>query len=160
MTTFGAAAICGGFGLASAQFGTAERPVLVVPISGQVDDGMAHLVARSVQEANAERASALVLEINTPGGLVSSAFEIRDALFLAKVPTVAFVSERAYSAGALIALSARSIVMAPGASIGAAEPIPNTPKYVAALRSEFASTAARNHRDVTLAAAMVDKSVE
>jgi membrane-bound serine protease (ClpP class) len=121
---------------------------------------MAHLVARSVQEANAERASALVLEINTPGGLVSSAFEIRDALFLAKVPTVAFVSERAYSAGALIALSARSIVMAPGASIGAAEPIPNTPKYVAALRSEFASTAGRNHRDVTLAAAMVDKSVE
>ncbi|MBD5653653.1 MAG: ATP-dependent Clp protease proteolytic subunit, partial [Candidatus Eremiobacteraeota bacterium] len=108
----------------------------------------------------AEHASALVLDINTPGGLVNAAFEIRDAMFSAHVPTVAYVSQRAYSAGALIALSARTIVMAPGSSIGAAEPIPNDPKHVSALRAEFASTAARNHRDPTLAAAMVDKSVD
>jgi membrane-bound serine protease (ClpP class) len=49
--------------------------------------------------------------------------------------------------------------MAPGASIGAAEPIPNDPKHVSALRAEFAATATRNHRDPTLAAAMVDKNV-
>ncbi|GAC1305236.1 MAG: NfeD family protein [Vulcanimicrobiaceae bacterium] len=134
--------------------------VVVVPISGTVDEGMAHLVERAVREANADRAAALVLDVNTPGGLVNAAFEIRDAMFAARVPTIAYVSQRAYSAGALISLSARTIVMAPGSSIGAAEPIPNDPKHVSALRAEFAATAARNHRDVTLAAAMVDKRVD
>jgi membrane-bound serine protease (ClpP class) len=138
---------------------SAPGDVIVVPIHGVVDEGMAHLVERSVAEANASNASALVLDINTPGGLVDAAFEIRDAMFSAHVPTIAYVSERAYSAGALIALSSRTIIMAPGASIGAAEPIPNDPKHVAALRSEFASTAARNHRDPVVAAAMVDKNV-
>ena len=134
--------------------------VVVVPIEGVVDEGMAHYVARAVGEANAAHASAIVLDVNTPGGLVNAAFEIRDAMLAAQVPTVAYVSQRAYSAGALITLSAHTIVMAPGASLGAAEPIPNDPKHVSALRAEFASTAARNHRDATLAAAMVDKTVD
>ena len=76
------------------------------------------------------------------------------------MPTVAYVAQRAFSAGALITLSAQKIVMAPGASLGAAEPIPKTIKTVAALRSEFAATAQRNHRDPTLASAMVDATVD
>ncbi|GAC1523930.1 MAG: hypothetical protein NVS2B3_19460 [Vulcanimicrobiaceae bacterium] len=124
--------------------------VVVVPISGTVDEGMAHLVERAVREANADRAAALVLDVNTPGGLVNAAFEIRDAMFAARVPTIAYVSQRAYSAGALISLSARTIVMAPGSSIGAAEPIPNDPKHVSALRAEFAATAARSMRRVPM----------
>jgi membrane-bound serine protease (ClpP class) len=134
----------------------ASGEVIVIPIEGTVDEGMAHLVVRAVDDANASNAHAVVLDINTPGGLVSSAFEIRDAMFQARMPTLAYVSRRAFSAGALIALSANKIVMAPGASLGAAEPIPKTVKTVAALRSEFASTAARNHRDPSLASAMVD----
>jgi membrane-bound serine protease (ClpP class) len=155
---FASLALAGALGVASAA-PQAGGDVIVVPISGTVDEGMAHLVERAVAEANAEHARALVLDVNTPGGLVSAAFEIRDALFSAQVPTLAYISQRAYSAGALISLSAGRIVMAPGASIGAAEPIPNDPKHVSALRAEFAATAARNHRDPTLAAAMVDKSV-
>ena len=151
---------CVGFAAASLSQPVASRDVVVVPIEGVVDEGMAHYVERAVAEADAAHAPALVLDVNTPGGLVSAAFEIRDALLASHVPTVAYVSERAYSAGALITLSAHTIVMAPGASLGAAEPIPNDPKHVSALRAEFASTAARNHRDPTLAAAMVDKSVD
>jgi len=143
---FGCALLLGLAGYAfAAAAPTGGGEILVVPIEGTVDDGMAHLVERAVAQADADHASALVLDVNTPGGLVSSAFEIRDAMFAAKVPTVAYVSERAYSAGALITLSA--------------EPIPNDPKHVSALRAEFAATAARNHRDPVLAAAMVDKSV-
>jgi membrane-bound serine protease (ClpP class) len=152
---FGFANLAAGAATPSASGGE----VLVVPIEGVVDEGMAHLVQRAVDQANSEHASALVLDVNTPGGLVSAAFEIRDAMLSAKVPTIAYVSQRAYSAGALITLSAKTIVMAPGSSIGAAEPIPNDPKHVSALRAEFASTASRNHRDPVLAAAMVDKSV-
>jgi membrane-bound ClpP family serine protease len=59
----------------------ASRDVIVVPIQGTVDDGMAHLVARAVDDANASHATGLVLDINTTGGLVSSAFEIRTRCF-------------------------------------------------------------------------------
>lgn len=155
---FAAAVLLGAAGFAAASAG--DRAAVVIPIEGTVDEGMAHMVQRAVEEANAQGASAIVLDINTPGGLVSSAFEIRDAILGARVPTVAFISQRAYSAGALIALSAQHIEMAPGSSIGAAEPIPKSVKTVAALRAEFASTAARNHRDTTLASAMVDANVD
>ena len=161
LVLFGAAVISGvtGFALA-ATHEAGPGPVVVIPISGTVDEGMAHLVERSVDDANASGASAIVLDVNTLGGLVQSAMEIRDALFHSHVPTIAYISQRAYSAGALISLSADRLIMAPGSSIGAAEPIPGTPKNISALRAEFASTAARNHHDTTLAAAMVDKTVD
>jgi membrane-bound serine protease (ClpP class) len=155
--------LCGMVGLGLSAFAAPDAPaggIVVVPISGTVDDGMAHIVERAVEQAQAEHAKAIVLDINTPGGLVSSAFDIRDALIHAGIPTVAYISERAYSAGALISLSCKTIVMAPGSSIGAAEPIPNDPKHVSALRAEFASTAHLNHRNATIAAAMVDKNVD
>jgi membrane-bound serine protease (ClpP class) len=141
------------------------RPIVVVPITGTVDSGMAHEVERSVEEANQDHARALVLDVNSPGGLVDAAFRIRDALFSAQEPVVAYVGERAYSAAALITLTASRIVMAPGASIGAAEPVegggtvPPSDKIVSALRGEFESTAQRNHYSPQLAGAMVDKNV-
>ena len=157
-----ALAIVAGFAglIASAVRAQPAHEIIVVPIQGTVDEGMAHLVERAVDQANAEGAAAIVLDVNTPGGLVSSAFEIRDAMFRARVPTVAYVSARAFSAGALITLSARKIVMAPGSSIGAAEPIPKTVKVVSALKAEFASTAQRNGRNRVLAEAMVDSTVD
>jgi membrane-bound serine protease (ClpP class) len=154
-------------GLAGAASNAAAGPpVVVVPISGTVDDGMAHLVERSVNEANQEHARAIVLDVNSPGGLVAAAFAIRDALFSAQEPVIAYVGERAYSAAALISLSANHIIMGPGASIGAAEPVeaggtvPPSDKVISALRGEFESTAQRNHRDPKLAGAMVDKNVD
>ncbi|MDP9025726.1 MAG: ATP-dependent Clp protease proteolytic subunit [Candidatus Eremiobacteraeota bacterium] len=150
--------LCGMFGFSRVL--AADSPVVIVPIHGTVDDGMAHLVERAVADANSNGARAVVLDVNSPGGLVASAFRIRDAVFSSKVPVLAYVSERAYSAAALISLSAGTIVMGPGASIGAAEPIPGTPKTISALRAEFESTAIRNHRDATIAGAMVDKNVD
>jgi membrane-bound serine protease (ClpP class) len=160
LAVFSLAALLGFAGLISNSLAAASRPVLVVPIDGVVDQGMAHLVARAVAQADDEHAAGIVFDINTPGGLVDAAFQIRDSILDAKVPTLAFVSKRAYSAGALITLANHTIVMAPGSSIGAAEPRPNEPKYVSALRAEFASTAQRNHRNATLVSAMVDKNVD
>lgn len=146
-------------GLAPTLAGSAN-PVVVVPITGTIDAGMAHLVQRAVSEAHERHARAIVLEVNTFGGLVSAATEIRDALFAADVPVYAFVSQRAWSAGALVTLSASKIAMAPGSSIGAAEPIPKTIKTVSALRGEFESTAARNHRSAHIAGGMVDATLD
>jgi membrane-bound serine protease (ClpP class) len=158
-----ASLLCGWAGIAGGA--PLSRPVVVIPIAGTVDDGMAHLVQRSVDEANSEGASAIVLDVNSPGGLLAAAFEIRDALLAAHEPVIAYVGERAYSAAALITLSANRIIMAPGASIGAAEPVemggtvPPSDKIVSAVRAEFESTAERNRRDPKIAGAMVDKSV-
>jgi len=155
-----------GIGLAGTAAGQPlGRPIVIVPITGTVDDGMAHLVERSVAQANDDHARAIVLDVNSPGGLVEAAFRIRDALFSAQEPVDAYVSERAYSAAALITLSASRIVMAPGASIGAAEPVeaggtvPPSDKIISALRGEFESTAERNHYNPKLAGAMVDKNL-
>ncbi len=86
--------------------------------------------------AVAERNDGLVLlEINTfGGGRVDAATEIKDLLVKARVPVIAYVSERAWSAGgALITLSAPQIAMAPGSSVGgAAEPRPLEEKTVSA----------------------------
>jgi membrane-bound serine protease (ClpP class) len=135
-------------------------PVVIVPIDGMVDDGMAHLVARAVTQANDEHAAAIVLDVNSLGGLVEAALSIKDSIFSAKEPVIAYVSHRAFSSASLISLSANRIIMAPGASIGSAEPHPDTPETVSALKAEFESTAMRNHRPVALAGSMVDKSID
>ncbi len=153
--------LVGLFGLGMTSLSSAPSgQVEVIHIDGTVDDGMAHLVQRGVADANASHARAIVLDINSGGGLVEAAFLIRDAIFSAQEPVIAYVDGRAYSAAALIALSANRIVMGPGASIGAAEPIPNTGKMISALRGEFESTALRNHRSANVAGAMVDKNVD
>ncbi|MHB8146432.1 MAG: NfeD family protein [Vulcanimicrobiaceae bacterium] len=136
-----------------------QAPVEVIPITGPVDQGTVQLVSRALTQARARDAAAIVLDINSTAGLTASALQIRDALLSAKAPVYAYVEHRAYAAAALVALAASRIVLAPDASIGAAEPMPDTAQNVAALRAAFTSTALRNHRDGTIAAAMVDKGV-
>ncbi|HET9028970.1 MAG TPA: NfeD family protein [Candidatus Aquilonibacter sp.] len=152
------------FAAANVGFGAFARaasdaPVVVVPIQGTVDDGMAHLVERAVATANDQHARAVVLDVNSTGGLLDDAFRIKDALYNAKEPVIAYVSKRAYSSAALISMASGTIIMAPGASIGAAQPHPTTAEIVSALKAEFESAAQRNHRNPTLAAAMVDPKV-
>ena len=137
----------------------APGDVVVIPIHGTIDEGMAHLVDRAVTGADAQHAAAIVLDVDTFGGLVSAATEMRDKLLDARTPVYAYVSGRAWSAGALVTLAASRIAMSPGASIGAAEPIPKSIKTVSAVRGEFAATASVRHRNVTLASAMVDADV-
>jgi len=139
---------------------SAGAPVVIVPINGVVDDGMAHLVQRAVAEANENGAQAIVLEVNSNGGLVEAAQSIKDSILSAHVPVIAYVEGRAFSSAALISLTSNKIIMAPGASIGSAEPHPDTAETVSALRSEFESSALRNHRNPMLAASMVDPSIE
>jgi membrane-bound serine protease (ClpP class) len=159
MTTL-VALLFAAIGLGGVVRAAAVAPVVIVPIDGMVDDGMAHLVQRAVTQANDEHAAAVVLDVNSLGGLVEAALSIKDTLFSAKEPVIAYVSHRAYSSASLISLCAGRIFMAPGASIGSAEPHPDTPETVSALKAEFESTAERNHRPVTIAGAFVDKSID
>lgn len=156
LVAFGLAGYALGAFAAAAETGA---PIVVAPIDGTVDDGMAHLVERAVSTANDNHARALVLDVNSTGGLLEDAFRIKDAIYSAKEPVIAYISGRAYSSAALISLASNTIIMAPGASIGAAQPHPTGAEIVSALKAEFQSTAQRNHRNPVLAGAMVDPTV-
>lgn len=154
---------------AGAGFAQEKRTVYVAPVEGIIDLGLAPFVQRVLDEAAAAGAAAVVLEINTFGGRVDAAVQIRDALLGAKVPTIAYVNRRAISAGALISLAAEHLVMAPGATIGAATPVqagqpgaaaqPVSEKTVSYVRKEFRATAESRKRPPLIAEAMVDADV-
>lgn len=133
--------------------------IYAVAVRETVAPGLAAIVRSAVRRAEAERAAALVLVVDTPGGRVDSAVQIRDALLRAQVPTVAFVEGRAVSAGALIAMAAEKLYMAPGSQIGDAEPIPYSDKAVAFVTGEFEGVAQARGRNARAAAAMVDKKL-
>ena len=100
------------------------RPVVyVVPIEGTIDLGLAPFLSRTIREAQQAGAAAVLLDINTFGGRVDAAVAMRDTLVNAPVRTIAFVNQRAISAGALIALATDTMVMADGGTIGAATPV-------------------------------------
>lgn len=131
----------------------------------QIDQGVALIVRRGIQDAeNDPKAIGILYNIDTPGGLVTAALDIKDAIFSSTLPTVAYVDKQAWSAGALVAISAEKLYMHSAGSIGAAEPRfssdpdqPADPKVVSALRKAFEAAAEARGRDPRLAAAMVDR---
>ena len=150
-----------------------EKPpavVYVVPIEGIIDLGLAPFVRRVLDEAAKAGAAAVVLDVNTFGGRVDAAVQIRDSLLNARIRTIAFVNKRAISAGALISLAAGSLVMTAGSTIGAATPVqagqpgaaalPVSEKTVSYVRKEFRATAEARKRPLLIAEAMVDADVE
>lgn len=158
-----------------APFATAQTPqakpiVYVLPIEGVIDLGLSPFVKRVIDEATQAGAEAVVLEIDTFGGRVDAAVQIRDTLLNAKLRTVGFVDKRAISAGALIGLATHTLVMATGGTIGAAAPVQTgmpdaatkaaDEKSVSYVRKEFRATAEARKRPPMLAEAMVDADVE
>lgn len=139
--------------------------VLVVPITGTIDLGLAPYLSRVLTEAEANGAAAVLLDIDTPGGRLDAVLQMRDALLGSGVRTIAFVDRTAFSAGALIAIAAEEIYMAPGAVIGAATPVDGgtgetaSEKVVSAVRTTFRATAEARGRDPLVAEAMVDPDV-
>jgi len=141
--------------------------VEIVNVDGTINAGMAHRIERAVGEARRAGAKAIMLRVATNGGLVDDANSIRDALQDPGIQTIAYVYDRAWSAGALISLSCDKIVMAPGSSMGAALPVtigpggenPVDQKIIAAFRSEMESLAEAHHRDPRIAAAMADPQI-
>lgn len=133
-------------------------------IEGDIDLGLAPYVKRIVDEANTAGAEAIIFRINTFGGRVDAATQIKDAILSSNVHTIAFVDKRAISAGSLIALSCKEIVMVPGASMGATTVVDQTgtkqsEKAQSYMRAEMRATAEANGRRTDIAEAMVDERV-
>jgi membrane-bound serine protease (ClpP class) len=160
----------GAGGGAAVPVASAKPVVYVAPIRGMIDLGLVPYVDRVLTEAVAAGAAAVILQIDTFGGRVDAAVQIRDSLLRSPLRTVAFVDKRAISAGALISLAATTIAMAEGGTIGAATPVmagapgaatqPVSEKTVSYMRKEFRATAEHRGRPPLLAEAMVDADVE
>lgn len=142
----------------------AQKKVYIAYIEGDIDLGLAPYVSRVVAEAEKDNAEAIIFKINTFGGRVDAATQIKDAIINTDLLTIAFINNRAISAGALIALSCKKIVMVPGSLIGAATVVDQQgekvgEKYQSYMRSEMRSTAEKNGRRVDIAEGMVDERV-
>ena len=98
----------------------------VVRVDGAITPPMARYVEGAIADAAEDGAAAVVLELDTPGGLSSAMDDIIDHILRSDVPVVVYVAPRgarAASAGVFIAYAAHVAAMAPGTRIGSASPI-------------------------------------
>lgn len=98
----------------------------LVVISGSINPASADHIIEGIERAEREGSAALLLELDTPGGLVSSTKDIIQAMLNARVPVIVYVAPRgawAGSAGTFITIAGHVAAMAPGTTIGAASPI-------------------------------------
>lgn len=105
----------------------APKPVIyTMRIDGAIDPAVARYVERAVGIAESDGAQALVILLETPGGLDDSMRKIVQTIFASRTPVVVYVwpqGARAASAGAIITLAANVAAMSPGTAIGAAHPV-------------------------------------
>jgi membrane-bound serine protease (ClpP class) len=102
------------------------RPIHVIRIEGAIDPPTATYVVRAINDAVKADAQCLIMEIDTPGGLVTSMQRIAKALMADRIVTVAYISPAGAwgaSAGTIITICCNVAAMAPGATIGAAHPV-------------------------------------
>ncbi|MBI5970267.1 MAG: nodulation protein NfeD [Deltaproteobacteria bacterium] len=111
------------FSLASASF---AKEIHYVKTEGIVNPVMAEFLVKAVKDAEESKAEALIIQLDTPGGLDLSMRDIVKAILSSNVPVVVYVApagSRAASAGVFIAYAANVAAMAPGTNIGSAHPV-------------------------------------
>jgi len=89
----------------------------LISVKGTIDLGLSSYIERALKEAEANDAKIVIFEIDTLGGRVDAALQIRDRIIGLKIPSVAYIKNRAWSAGALISLSAKYLIMDKSATI-------------------------------------------
>lgn len=116
----------GDAGAADATDAPAKGPVLVTKLDGAVSPGMQDHLVQALERAAREHAAALVLEIDTPGGLESSMRVMAGRILDSERPVIAWVTPsgaHAASAGVFLVMAADVAAMSPATNIGAATPI-------------------------------------
>lgn len=116
-------ALCGAWALVAPAF---AGSVVVVELRGAIGVGATMAVDRALQVAQSQRSALVVIQLDTPGGLVSATRDIVQRILASPVPVAIYVAPggaRAASAGTYLSYAAHLAVMAPGTSLGAATPI-------------------------------------
>jgi membrane-bound serine protease (ClpP class) len=137
--------------------------VLLVKVKSPIHPVSAELIADAIQEADRRNAAALIVELDTAGGLMTSTRDITTAILGARTPVVVYVAPggaQAASAGFFILMSADVAAMAPGTNAGAAHPVDGQGEDIKGVMGKkveqdaaanIRSLAVRNGRNVQLA---------
>lgn len=133
-------------------------------IDDEINPSVSRLVRRGIEEAKKREADYLFIELETYGGLVVDADDIRTDILNCPIPVIIYIQNNAASAGALISLACDSIYMNPSATIGAAAVVDQTgevqaEKYQSYMRGKMRATAEANGRNPAIAEGMVDPSI-
>lgn len=141
-----------------------DKIVYVVPIKNTVEKGLSEFIDRAITEAEENRASAIIFDMNTPGGDVSAAIEIGKRISETDIKTVTYINQDAISAGSYIALNTDEIYMVEGGRIGSSGVIDQQgnaadEKAQSYWLSAMKGAAEKTGRDPIYAMAMADKSI-
>jgi membrane-bound serine protease (ClpP class) len=148
---------------------TSTNQAAVIVIDGVIDNYTRDTLFRRFRAAKAAGADTIIIQLNTPGGLVSPALDISSFIRgQSDVRTIAYIKPRALSAGIMIGLAADELYMSPGSLIGDSTPIAITPsggleslgqteraKAESPILADFYASATRNGYDPLLTSAMV-----
>ena len=149
--------------LAAAATAPGSGAVVRVRMASIIQPEAAAFLRSALQQADAEGAAAAVVELDTPGGLMTSMHEMSEAILAARTPVVVYVAPsgaQAASAGFFLLMAADVAAMAPGTRTGAAHPVGAGGETIAGTEgtkveqdaaAAIRSLAARNGRDVALA---------
>lgn len=105
---------------------TSASEIYLIKIRGTINPGVSRYLARAIETAVSAKADFLLIELDTPGGLVSSVREMAQKIDQSKIPVLVFTAPAgasATSAGAILMISSHLAAMAPGTNIGAAHPV-------------------------------------
>ncbi len=148
--------------IATAHLGKAQQGVVyVIEVDGTIDAGISNFIRKSIDWAERDNV-ALIIKMNTPGGLLSATKEIVDRMLNAKVKLVVWVTPRgawAYSAGTFILLASNTAAMDNGTTIGAAQPRPEDPKITAAMAEWIGEVADQRGRPKNVAELFVAQNL-
>lgn len=147
---------------------------VIVLVKGEINDVMYQSIKRRVDQAKADDTRLIIFELDTPGGAVSSALDI--CALIKTIPdeihTVAWVNPHAFSAGSMIALACKEIVVNSYSQIGDCQPIMVGPqgvqaipedvkaKFTAPVLTEFRDSAKKRGYDDLMCVAMIQPQVE
>lgn len=141
-----------------------KQTVYIYKIHDEIAPGATRMTEQAIREAKELNADFILLDLNTYGGLVDDADNIRTALLETEIPTMVFISNNAASAGALISIACDSIYMKTGSSIGAAAVVKQDgtyaeEKYQSYMRSKMRATAEATNRNPDIAEGMVNPKI-
>ena len=144
----------------------AQTKVFKMEIKAPIDPRANRYTELALEKANEEKVDLILVEMDTYGGAVNDADEIRQRFLDCEIPIYVFINKNAASAGALISIACDSIYMTKGANIGAATVVNGNDgakapdKYQSYMRSMMRSTAEAQGRNPKIAEAMVDENLE
>lgn len=144
--------------------------VHVVRVDGAINPASADYIESGIKQADEQRAECLVIQLNTPGGLLKSTRIIVSSILESRIPVIVYVSpsgSQAASAGVFVTMAAHVAVMAPGTNIGAAHPVTMEGQQDSIMMEKATNDAAafirtiseKRHRNIQWADSAVRKSL-